>query len=189
MKLSFFKISCYIIAILLSINSCPSYAKNFLGVPEIIDGDTIKINNEKIRLQCIDTPESKYKGKSQYCLDNETNCGQLAKDYLISLIGSSLVNCECEDKKDFYNRYLCKCFKEDRYPKYNGNFVYTTTGGISINLLLIDQGYSWFYKNGKKCILEEDVFKEVKKHKIGLFSDEFGGFKEPKLWRKTRSND
>lgn len=188
MKLSFFKISYIIIAILPSIISYPSYAKNFLGIPEIIDGDTIKIDNEKIRLRCIDTPESKYKGKSQYCLDNETNCGQLAKDYLISLIGSSLVNCECEDKKDFYNRYLCKCFKEDQHPKYNGNFVYTTTG-ISINLLLIDQGYAWFYKSGKKCTLEEDVFNEVKKHKIGLFSDEFGGFKEPKLWRKTRRND
>ena len=29
----------------------------------------------------------------------------------------------------------------------------------------------------------------AKKEGYGLFNEEFGGFKEPKLWRKTRTND
>ena len=59
---------------------CPDVlAETIKGKAKVIDGDTIEINNERIRLQCIDTPESNYRGKIQYCLDNETDCGFLAK--------------------------------------------------------------------------------------------------------------
>ena len=52
-----------------------AYGETISGIPTVIDGDTIKVQGKTIRLICIDTPESKYRGRAQYCLDNETNCG------------------------------------------------------------------------------------------------------------------
>ena len=65
-------------------------AETIKGKARVIDGDTIEVNSEKIRLLCIDTPESNYHGKTQYCLDNETDCGKLAKEGLQRMVGSSI---------------------------------------------------------------------------------------------------
>ena len=35
----------------------------------------------------------------------------------------------------------------------------------------------------------KSVFDVARVQGYGLFNSELGGFKEPKLWRKTRSND
>ena len=40
-----------------------SNAQEIIGIPKIIDGDTIHINNYKIRLEGIDAPEIKQKCK------------------------------------------------------------------------------------------------------------------------------
>ena len=53
---------------------------------EVIDGDTIKINGEKIRFSGIDTPELK-----QTCIKNglENSCGIKAKTILSEKIGKN----------------------------------------------------------------------------------------------------
>ena len=67
---------------------------------------------------CIDTPESKYRGRAQYCLDNETNCGKIATTALIDLIEEDTnkvggqVKCYYE-KRDMYNRILGECYQFD----------------------------------------------------------------------------
>ena len=38
---------------------------------KIIDGDTILLDNKKIRFSGIDAPETKFKGKQQFCLKNK----------------------------------------------------------------------------------------------------------------------
>ena len=55
-------------------------AGEIYGVPSIIDGDTIKILNKRIRFHGIDTPE-----KKQICSKNskEYSCGQEATNVLI----------------------------------------------------------------------------------------------------------
>ena len=40
---------------------------------KIIDGDTILLDNKKIRFSGIDAPETKFKGKQQFCLKNKKN--------------------------------------------------------------------------------------------------------------------
>ena len=58
---------------------------------KIIDGDTIILNSEKIRLYGIDTPEIK-----QTCTDNYGHtytCGVKAKLELKKIIGSRKVSC------------------------------------------------------------------------------------------------
>ena len=51
------------------------------GKPVITDGDTIKINNNKIRFSGIDAPESYFFGKKQICILNNIDvfCGNLSK--------------------------------------------------------------------------------------------------------------
>lgn len=160
------------------------YASNYIsGRAYVIDGDTISINGEKIRLKCVDTPESNYRRKTQYCLDNETDCGLLAKQALKFMIKDDrrFVTCEYE-KRDMYGRILGLCGKfTTKKEKLDPTQTY--------NYKLISEGYSWYYNGGKECKIFKPVFETSVKNKIGLFNDELGGFKEPKLWRKTRSND
>lgn len=151
---------------------------------KVIDGDTITLNGEKIRLACVDTPESKYKGKTQYCLDNETDCGKLAKEALENIITKELTKtpeiCCSWLKTDRYGRYLgwCDGGKETQIPFSK-----------SINHTLVMGGYAWFYDGGKECNVFKDVFIGAYKEGRGLFNKDLGGFKEPRLWRKTTTND
>tara|TARA_B100000579_G_scaffold400799_1_gene382762 strand:+ start:1401 stop:1661 length:261 start_codon:yes stop_codon:yes gene_type:complete len=47
-------------------------AKNIIqGRALVLDGDTIRIGNKKIRFSGIDSPESFYRGKKQYCYLNK----------------------------------------------------------------------------------------------------------------------
>ena len=48
---------------------------------KIIDGDTILLDNKKIRFSGIDAPETKFKGKQQFCIKNKKkiNCGKFHK--------------------------------------------------------------------------------------------------------------
>ena len=59
--------------------------KNIIyGRAIVIDGDTIKINDQKIRFSGIDAPESYFRGKRQTCFQNDVKffCGEISKDKL-----------------------------------------------------------------------------------------------------------
>ena len=76
---------------------------------KITDGDTIKINGEKIRFSGIDTPELK-----QICINEGVKnfCGKEAKQILIDKIADNKVTCVREGK-DRYKRTLAECFVND----------------------------------------------------------------------------
>ena len=159
---------------------CYAETMTIKGKARVIDGDTIEINGEKIRLACIDTPESNYRGKAQYCLDNETDCGMLAKKALWEAVRNKTVICEYT-KRDVYGRILGFC------QEYFWNYYYNYEG--TYNYRLVENGYAWYYDGGKECKPYKKAFENAEKLGLGLFHDAIGGFKEPKLWRKTRSND
>ena len=73
---------------------------------KIIDGDTIHLNNEKIRFTGIDTPELK-----QTCNKNNEiiYCGIKARQLLIDKIGKNKIDC-IRESKDQYKRTLAECF-------------------------------------------------------------------------------
>ena len=153
------------------------------GDIKVIDGDTIELAGKRIRLMCVDTPESYYQSKTQYCLDNETDCGILAKKALDTIIvketqGGEL--CCAWTKKDRYGRYLGWC---------DNGTEKTIPFKKSINQELVIGGYAWFYDGGKECDGFRDLFLEAQRNARGLFDHDLGGFKEPRLWRKTKSND
>ena len=126
---------------------------------KIIDGDTIHLNNEKIRFTGIDTPELK-----QTCIKNNEiiNCGIQARKLLINKIGKNKVNCVREDK-DQYNRTLAECFVND----------------LSLSRFLVREGYAFAYRKYSKKFIEDENF--AKNNNMGMWSMTF---EYPWDWRK-----
>ena len=126
---------------------------------KITDGDTIKINGEKIRFSGIDTPELK-----QTCIrDSVINtCGITAKQILVDKIAENNVICVSEGK-DHYKRTLAECFVNNE----------------SLSRYLVRSGYAFAYRRySKKFIKDEDY---AKFNKLGMWSMEF---EYPWDWRK-----
>ena len=118
---------------------------------KILDGDTIIINDEKIRFSGIDTPELK-----QTCMKNNEKifCGILAKNNLIKKIGNKTPKC-INEGKDFFKRTLAECFVNNE----------------SLSRFLVRSGYAFAYrKYSKKFIKDEEYEKE---NKFGLWSMTF----------------
>tara|TARA_Y100000768_G_scaffold53959_1_gene35583 strand:- start:120 stop:602 length:483 start_codon:yes stop_codon:yes gene_type:complete len=126
----------------------------------VVDGDTIKFNNKKIRLHGIDTPEIK-----QICKNNKDEnykCGIKAKLVLINLINKHEIKCLINGK-DRYKRLIGTCFIKD----------------LNINSWLVKNGWALAYrKYSSKYTDEEDWAKNNLK---GLWQ---GEFLEPWKWRK-----
>jgi endonuclease YncB( thermonuclease family) len=79
-----------------------------VGVASVIDGDTIEIHGQRIRLFGIDAPES-----SQLCVrpnGERWRCGQQASFALADRIGRAAVTCQPRDP-DRYGRVVAVCFK------------------------------------------------------------------------------
>jgi endonuclease YncB( thermonuclease family) len=149
----FLVISICLIFFFLTYNDVKSYEI------KIIDGDTIHLNNEKIRFTGIDTPELK-----QTCKKNSEiiYCGIEARQLLIDKIGKDKVICVREGK-DRYKRTLAECFVND----------------LSLSRYLVREGYAFAYrKYSKKFINDEDF---AKKNNMGMWSM---NFEYPWDWRK-----
>ena len=149
----FLVISICLIFFFLTYNDVKSYEI------KIIDGDTIHLNNEKIRFTGIDTPELK-----QTCNKNNEiiNCGIQARKLLINKIGKNKVNC-VKDGKDQYKRTLAECFVND----------------LSLSRFLVREGYAFAYRKYSKKFIEDENF--AKNNNMGMWSMKF---EYPWDWRK-----
>ena len=126
---------------------------------EIIDGDTINLNGEKIRFSGIDAPEIK-----QTCIKNNVaiKCGIKARELLVKMIGNKKINCVREGK-DQYKRTLAECFVND----------------LNLSSYLVKNGYAFAYrKYSKKFVVDEDF---ARSNNLGMWSMKF---EYPWDWRK-----
>ena len=146
-----------------------SFAKNSIinvtGFPTVIDGDTIKVNNFKIRFEGIDAPESYFKGKKQICYDKNKKkiyCGKMSKDILTKKIRGFKVDCKLT-KKDRYKRFLGECYLK----------------GESISSYMVRSGYAFAYRRYSVKFIKDELY--AKKNELGLWSMQF---EYPWLWRK-----
>lgn len=135
-------------------------AKEIRGFAKVTDGDTIKINNNKIRLHGIDTPETK-----QVCSRNSKkyNCGKEATDALTYKINKNYVVCIVQDRLDRYKRHIGVCFIEE----------------VNLNKWMVKNGYAVAYRRYSKDYVKDEDY--AKKNKLGLWS---GNFIYPEKWRK-----
>ena len=146
-------------------------AEEISGIPKIIDGDTVHINNYKFRLEGIDAPEMKQQCKKEtlkissaigFSLYKDYSCGKVSKEKLKAKINESKINC-ISTSKDKYKRYIATCFK----------------GETNLNRWMVRNGYAIAYKRySKKYVPDEDFAKEKK---LGLWQ---GKFMNPEKWRK-----
>ena len=140
-----FLISIFLLVFLLTINDIKSQELN------VVDGDTIHLNGEKIRFTGIDTPELK-----QTCIKQgiKDYCGITAKKILIDKIGSKVVKCISQGK-DQYKRTLAECFVNNE----------------SLSSYLVKSGYAFAYRKYSKKFIEDENY--AKANKLGIWSMEF----------------
>ena len=137
-----------------------AYTQSIAGKAKVIDGDTIHIDKNKIRLHGIDAPE-----RNQNCLYNnqEWACGKESTSALKKLIHNQLINCKIKSI-DRYNRYVAICFANK----------------INLNKLMVKKGWATAYKYySMDFILEEE---SARLNKEGIWR---GTFEDPYEFRKN----
>ncbi len=81
----------------------PGWSQEINGAARVIDGDTLAIGGDRVRLFGIDAPE-----RGQPCHDGG-DCGAEATAFLVDLIDGRAVRCTQEDV-DQYGRVVATCF-------------------------------------------------------------------------------
>ncbi len=112
--------------VLLSLAPAAS-AADLIGQASIIDGDTIEIHGQRIRLFGIDAPEH-----DQLCEagGNQYRCGQQASFALADQIGKQAVDCAPRDV-DQYGRVVAVC----------------SAAGEDLNAWMVRQGWALAYRH------------------------------------------
>lgn len=134
--------------------------KTILGTASVIDGDTLEIHGQRIRLHGIDAPESR-----QTCArysGEKWRCGQRAALALSDKIGRAGIACEERDI-DRYGRIVAVCFK----------------GSTDLNSWMVRQGWAVAYlRYSKDYEADEEKARAAGKN---IWS---GTFDLPWDWRK-----
>ena len=132
------------------------------GPARVIDGDTLEVAGQRVRLHGVDAPEL-----AQTCRDRngEYPCGRVARAAVLDLIASEdTVTCKTRGK-DRYGRWLAVCF----------------AGGFSINRNIVFTGWALAYRRYSTDYVEtEDGAREAKR---GLWR---GKFVPPWEWRRGK---
>ena len=81
-------------------------AEELMGIARVIDGDTIAIDNTKVRLEGIDAPEAGQTCKTAQGTD--WPCGQVALEFMIALVHRQPTTCVIIGV-DRYQRKLGTC--------------------------------------------------------------------------------
>jgi len=133
------------------------------GKAKIIDGDTIHIGKNKIRLHGIDAPEI-----NQTCSirDQLWNCGIKSSKVLKNIILENEVLCKIIDI-DRYKRFVAECFVNE----------------TNINQYMVRNGWAVAYRYYSLDYISDE--KIAKKNKTGIWQ---GKFKNPYLFRKEQKN-
>lgn len=142
-----------------------AFADELIGRASVIDGDTIEIRGEHIRIFGIDAPES-----SQLCTDKvgaEYRCGKVAADALDAFLAQSLpLTCNVVDH-DRNHRAVASCKRTD---------------GADVATWLVNNGYAldWpLYSKGEYAALQA----KAQAARAGIWQ---GDFQEPWAFRHDR---
>ena len=138
--------------ILCSLSSLFLLSNNlFASHVTVIDGDTIRLGDVKIRFSGIDAPEI-----NQSCVASEGKvaCGKISRDLLIEKVTNNKISCT-DEGKDFYGRVLGECF----------------VNGESLSSYLVREGFAFAYRKYSNKYVEDEEY--AKFNNLGMWSMEF----------------
>ena len=124
-------------------NSFGSDEKDVFGIAKVIDGDTIKIEDKRIRLNGIDAPEIKQECKNEIGM---YNCGIVSKVFLENLILSKHILCLYQEL-DRYKRILGTCYTAENI-KIKKKLM--SILGKNINSEMVSNGHAVAYRKYSK---------------------------------------
>ena len=138
----------------------PALAQGITGPARVVDGDTLEIAGQRIRLHGIDAPESR-----QWCRIGmaEVECGKKATKALRRLIAGNPVVCQERDV-DRYGRIIAVCLNAE---------------GQDVGAELVRQGWALAYRQFSQDYVGQE--REAKAGKAGLWVMDFV---EPWEWRR-----
>ena len=136
-------------------------AQSINGKATVIDGDTIHVEKNKIRLYGIDAPEI-----NQSCTINTIawECGLDSSQALKSIISENEVQCEIMDI-DRYRRFIAICFVKH----------------INLSQYMVQNGWAIAYRYYSDDFIKNEEIAE--KNKAGIWQ---GKFQDPYLFRKQQ---
>ena len=138
----------------------PVSANSISGRASVIDGDTIEIRDERIRLVSVDAPESR-----QTCLDGRGGvwrCGQQAALALSDMIGNRPVDCLSQGR-DQYGRILGQC----------------SVSSVGLSAWLIENGWAVPYHDREGS--HYPAARRAEDARRGIWA---GSFEKPSEWRR-----
>ena len=120
-----------------NVGDAPQVLSTISGTAVVVDGDTIDIDGQRIRLEGIDAPETK-----QTCVDRagvNWPCGRAAARALQILLTGNDVSCDSTGN-DKYGRFLGVCY----------------VAGQDANAAMINAGLAWaFVKYSNRYVAQE----------------------------------
>jgi endonuclease YncB( thermonuclease family) len=156
-----------ILAVLLGLSGVlpdsPAAAEELIGAAEVVDGDTLKIAHEKVRLHGIDAPET-----SQTCgaAGGTWPCGRMATASLKDAVAGQTITCK-GGKRDRYGRLIAICF----------------LGQADLNAQMVRDGWALAYRRYALDYVADEM--EARAQGRGLWQ---GPFTAPWEWRQTAQN-
>ena len=134
------------------------------GVASVIDGDTIEVQGQRIRLHGIDAPESR-----QLCrLDSKPwQCGKDATNALAEKIARRLVTCE-DLGRDRYERIIGRC----------------TVAGEDLEKWMVVNGWAVAYRRYSLDYVDQEA--DARAARRGIWASEFV---KPWEWRRGKRLD
>ena len=142
--------------------TCPSSSSlaEVTGRPTIIDGDTIEIQHQRIRLFGIDAPEGRQRCKLN---GKPWRCGQQSTFALAGFIGKAWVRC-IEKDRDRYKRIVAVCY----------------LGNKEINAWMVRNGWAVDYLQYSKGAYRAEQL-HAERNRLGIWR---GEFELPWNWRR-----
>ena len=126
------------------------------GPALVVDGDSLKLNGERVRLLGIDAPELHQKCEKE---GKSWKCGRASTTALKKMIGSKKVECRGVEF-DRHERLLATCY----------------VNGLNLNQNMVRNGWAVSYRGTYRGEQEQ-----AKREKVGIWQ---GSFEWPSEWRR-----